>query len=282
MTSGTTAERQIHPFVKWAGGKRQLLGEIQARMPESYGDYYEPFVGGGAVFFGISPRTATINDINTSLINAYCQIRDNPYSVMEQLDVLDGGQNDSGDPKAYYYAVRDRYNARIVSNVYDVETAALFIYINKHCFNGLYRVNAKGGFNVPYNNSKQASYTAENIIGLSQVLAGTTITNGDFESTCADAKAGDFIFFDSPYAPLKADTFEAYTKEGFSREEHIRLSRLFRELTGRGCNCMLTNHNTPFIRELYDGFSIDVVAVRRSINSDASKRTGTEVIITNY
>lgn len=282
MASSATLERQIHPFVKWAGGKRQLLGEIQARMPKSYGDYYEPFVGGGAVFFDLNPRTATINDINTSLINAYCQIRDNPYSVMEQLDFLDGGQNDSNDPKAYYYDVRERYNVRITSDVYDAETAALLIYINKHCFNGLYRVNAEGRFNVPYNNSKQASYTAENIIGLSQVLADVRITNGDFEPTCAEAKAGDFVFFDSPYVPLKADTFEAYTKEGFSKEEHVRLSRLFRELTDRGCYCMLTNHDTPFIRELYDGFNIDVVAVRRAINSDASKRTGTEVIVTNY
>lgn len=282
MASSTTVGRQVHPFVKWAGGKRQLLGEIQARMPESYGDYYEPFVGGGAVFFDLSPRTATINDINTSLINAYLQIRDNPHAVMEQLDFLDGGQNDCEDPKAYYYDVRERYNVRITSDAYDVETAALLIYINKHCFNGLYRVNAKGRFNVPYNNSRQASYTAENIIGLSQALADVTIANGDFEPTCADAKTGDFIFFDSPYVPLKADTFEAYTKEGFSREEHIRLAQLYRTLSDRGCYCMLTNHNTPFIQEMYAGFNIDVVSVRRAINSDASKRTGTEVIITNY
>ena len=205
---------QIHPFVKWAGGKRQILGEIQARMPESYSDYYEPFVGGGAVFLGIGPRVAVINDINKSLINAYCQIRDNPYLIMAQLDLLDNGQLISEDPKAYYYDARDRYNACITSDVYDVETAALLIYINKHCFNGLYRVNAKGCFNVPYNNSKRVSYTAENIIGLSQILAGVTITSGDFERACAKAKAGDFVFFDSPYAPLKADTFESYTKEG--------------------------------------------------------------------
>ncbi len=251
-------------------------------MPESFGNYYEPFVGGGAVFFDLGPTKATINDINTSLINAYCQIRNDPYAVMEHLDVLDGGQNDSEDPKAYYYDVRERYNLRIISDAYDAETAALLIYINKHCFNGLYRVNAKGRFNVPYNNSKQASYVAENIIELSGVLAGITIKCGDFEPTCAEAKVGDFVFFDSPYAPLKADSFEAYTKEGFSQEEHIRLSKLFRSLTDRGCYCMLTNHNTPFIRNLYEGFNIDVVAVRRAINSDASKRTGTEVIITNY
>lgn len=152
MTTGTVAiERQVHPFVKWAGGKRQLLGEIQMRMPKSYGDYYEPFVGGGAVFLDLNPQNATINDINTSLINAYRQIRDEPRAVMDCLDVLDSGHIDSEDPKAYYYDVRDKYNLRISSDIYDAETAALLIYINKHCFNGLYRVNAKGWFNVPYN-----------------------------------------------------------------------------------------------------------------------------------
>ena len=201
---------------------------------------------------------------------------------MSALDELDGGQNECEDARAYYYAVRERYNVALTSDSYDAVTAALLIYINKHCFNGLYRVNAKGRFNVPYNGSTQASYTRENILGLSEVLSGATITNGDFEAACSDAKAGDFIFFDSPYVPVKADTFEAYTKEGFSREEHIRLASLYRKLSDSGCYCMLTNHNTPFIRELYDGFNIDVVAVRRAINSDASKRTGTEVIVTNY
>ncbi|MDM8288886.1 Dam family site-specific DNA-(adenine-N6)-methyltransferase [Slackia piriformis] len=282
MGFNAIVERPVHPFVKWAGGKRQLLGEIRARMPRSYDNYYEPFVGGGAVFFDLGPSKATINDINTSLINAYCQIRDNPYGVMRRLDVLDDGQNDSEDPKAYYYDVRKRYNAAISSDIYDAETAALFIYINKHCFNGLYRVNAKGLFNVPYNNSTQVSYAADNILGLSNILADTTITNEDFETACIGAKAGDFVFFDSPYAPLNPTSFESYTKEGFSQEEHMRLARLYRTLSSKGCYCMLTNHNTPFIRELYDGFTIDVVSVRRAINSDASKRTGTEVIITNY
>ena len=282
MPTSAKAVRRVHPFVKWAGGKRQLLGEIQARLPETYGDYYEPFVGGGAVYFDLVPRGATINDINSSLINAYWQIRDNPHDVMSALDELDGGQNECEDAKAYYYDVRERYNVALMSDSYDAVTAALLIYINKHCFNGLYRVNAKGRFNVPYNGSTQASYTRENILGLSEVLSSATITNDDFEAVCSDAKAGDFIFFDSPYVPVKADTFEAYTKEGFSREEHIRLASLYRKLSDSGCYCMLTNHNTPFIRELDDGFNIDVVAVRRAINSDASKRTGTEVIVTNY
>lgn len=281
-TGAVEVERRAQPFVKWAGGKRQLLGEIRRRLPVTFDSYYEPFVGGGAVFFDLQPQQAAINDVNSSLVNAYCQIRDAPLDVMNCLDACDAGQMKSADAKAYYYEVRERYNEALAAGIADSESAALFIYINKHCFNGLYRVNAKGRFNVPFNNSKRASYLPENIFSLSEVLKSAVITCGDFEPAVRNAKAGDFVFFDSPYVPLKADTFEAYTKEGFSKEEHERLAKLFRTLAQRGVFCMLTNHDTPFIRELYDGFSIDSVAVRRSINSDASKRTGTEVIITSY
>lgn len=282
MQSDAKQSRQVHPFVKWAGGKRQLLGEIKDRLPKSYGHYYEPFVGGGAVFFELAPREATINDINASLINAFRQIRSNPQEVMDALDEIDNGQLECEDPKSYYYSIRERYNAHLSGETHDITSAALLIYINKHCFNGLYRVNAKGLFNVPYNGSTKASYTRENILALSEALANVTIMNGDFENACTDAQSGDFVFFDSPYAPLNPTSFESYTKEGFSQEEHKRLAELYRKLSDRGCYCMLTNHNTPFIRDLYDGFNTDVVAVRRAINSDASKRTGTEVIITNY
>ena len=282
MPPSATTARQAQPFVKWAGGKRQLLDEIRSRLPEGYGDYYEPFVGGGAVFLDLAPNNATINDINASLINAYRQIRDRPHDTMAALDMLDGGQTKHRDPKTYYYEVRERYNERITANLFDVETAALLVFVNKHCFNGLYRVNAKGRFNVPYNGSTRASYTRENILALSDALSDVNILNVDFEAACADVKRDDFVFFDSPYAPLKEDSFESYTKDGFSREEHERLARLYRQLTDKGCFCMLTNHNTPFINELYEGFRIDVVSVHRAINSDGSKRTGTEVIITNY
>ena len=187
-----------------------------------------------------------------------------------------------GDPKAHYYKMRDLYNEALAAKRYDVKTAALFIYLNKHCFNGLYRVNAQGFFNVPFNNSMAASYTRENLLAVEEALQGVTILNGDFESACNGAKQGDLVFFDSPYAPLNDASFEAYTKEGFSVEEHVRLSRLFNELTDRGCSCILTNHNTELIRELYRDYSLEVVHVRRAINSDASNRIGTEVIVRNY
>ena len=167
---------------------------------------------------------------------------------------------------------------------YDVELAALFVFINKHCFNGLYRVNGKGLFNVPYNNSRRTSADENVIREVSKYLKGVKIINGDFEEACKDAKKGDFVFIDSPYAPLNPTSFESYTKEGFDIESHKRVAKLYDELTGRGCYCMLTNHNTELINELYGnkGYKIDVVSVKRMINSDASNRVGKEVIICNY
>jgi DNA adenine methylase len=156
------------------------------------------------------------------------------------------------------------------------------VFLNKHCFNGLYRVNAKGFFNVPYNNSRKPSIDPYNIRLASEALAKADILCGDFSKAVEGAGTGDFVFLDSPYAPLNDTTFEAYTKEGFLEEEHRKLADLFRELDARGCSVMLTNHNTELIRSLYEGHYIDTVSVKRGINSDASKKTGGEVIITNY
>ena len=270
----------IAPFIKWAGGKRQLLGQICAKLPDKYNTYYEPFVGGGAVVFALCPERAVINDINGSLVNLYRQIKLSPEAIIDAVEQLDGEAET--DRKVFYYAKRAAYNEKMMKGEYDVELAALFLYINKHCFNGLYRVNEKGLFNVPFNNSKAKSCSPENIREVSEYLQNVTILQGDFEESCRDAEQGDFVFFDSPYAPLNPSSFESYTKEGFDVESHERLARLFRELTERGCSCMLTNHNTVFINELYEGFTKEVVQVKRNINSDASKRVGEEIIITNY
>lgn len=279
----------ISPFVKWAGGKRQLLEEINKRLPKDYNRYFEPFVGGGAVLFNLQPTEAIINDINKSLINAYRQIKQSHKELCIAIDDLDN--NIPEDGKTFYYDIRQKYNDKLMKEEFDIELAAMFIFINKHCFNGLYRVNGKGLFNVPYNNSRQASYNPENIMEISKYLKTINILDGDFEYACKDAKKGDFIFFDSPYAPLNPTTFESYTKEGFDKDSHIRLSELFKELTIKGCYCMLTNHNTEFINDLYNNLFndspeynvyIDVVSVKRMINSDANNRKGEEVIIYNY
>ena len=272
----------IAPFVKWAGGKRQLIPQIRERMPEQFNNYYEPFVGGGAVIFELLPENAVINDINRALINAYQMICNHPQEFLQEIKRLDAEMWEDG--KEYYYSMREHYNDKLMKGEFDVELAALFVFINKHCFNGLYRVNGKGLFNVPYNNSRRSSVDEQSIMEISEFLKDVTIISGDFEAACEGAGAGDFVFIDSPYAPLNPTSFESYTKEGFDIESHRRLANLFDELTARGCYCMLTNHNTELINELYGnkGYTIDVVSVKRMINSDASNRVGEEVIICNY
>lgn len=272
----------VAPFVKWAGGKRQLIPQIRERMPEKYNDYYEPFVGGGAVIFDLLPANALINDINIALINTYRTICNEPDAFLKEVNRLDNDMWEDG--KKYYYSIREHYNDKLMRSEYDVELAALFVFINKHCFNGLYRVNGKGLFNVPYNNSRRVSIDEEAIMAASEYLKGVTIIDGDFEQACKNAKKGDFVFIDSPYAPLNPTSFESYTKEGFDIESHKRLAKLYNELTARGCYCMLTNHNTELINELYGNkdYKIDVVSVKRMINSDSSNRVGEEVIICNY
>lgn len=273
-------DKNIAPFVKWAGGKRQLLPYIQELMPKKYQKYYEPFIGGGAVLFCFTPHNAVINDINKALINTYNQIKYNAQGLMQYLMKID--ENIPIEHKLYYYKQREQFNDKMMKEEYDLELAALFIYLNKHCFNGLYRVNSKGLFNVPFNNSSVKSFNAENILSVSKYLQKVEIMEGDFEFACRSAGKNDFVFFDSPYAPLNDNSFEAYTKEGFDVQSHKRLAKLFAELTKRGCYCMLTNHNTEFIENLYRDYTRKVIKVRRYINSDANNRKGEEVIITNY
>ena len=272
----------IAPFIKWAGGKRQLMTQIRERMPKKFNNYYEPFVGGGAVVFELSPTNAVINDINKALVNVYRQICNDSDAFLEKLRELDEAMWEDG--KMYYYSLREHYNDKLMKEEFDVELSALFVFINKHCFNGLYRVNGKGLFNVPYNNSRKKSCDEEIIRAISDYLKGVKILEGDFQVACEQARKGDFVFFDSPYAPLNPTSFESYTKEGFDIESHKRLAALYDELTIRGCYCMLTNHNTKLIHELYGnkGYKIDIVDVKRMINSDAKNRIAKEVIICNY
>lgn len=275
------------PFVKWVGGKRQLLDRIIPRVPSITKRYFEPFVGGGSVFLHLASEGSpfhieysVINDINRSLINTYLQIRDCPESVMSILRGYDDELISGG--KDFYYSQREKFNEKLRREEFDTEMSSLFIFLNKHCFNGVYRVNSKGLFNVPYNNSTSVSFNRDNILKVSESLKKTEIKCGDFEEVCDSCEKGDFIFFDSPYAPLKDTSFESYTKEGFSKDNHLRLCELYKRLTDRGCSCLLTNHNTDFVREIYKDFNIEVVNVKRFVNSDPYNRNGQEVIITNY
>lgn len=273
----------MQPFVKWAGGKRQLLPEIIKRLPKDFDTYYEPFLGGGAVLFSVAPKKAIVGDTNSVLINTYKQIKNDVDSLITILDKLIDEHHEAEDKKSFYLRMRSKYNSKIEENDISLVTTALFMYLNKTCFNGLYRVNSKGLFNVPFNNRKTLNiYSKENLENIAKYLSNVEILNCDFEETCKKAKKGDFVFFDSPYAPLKLDSFESYTKEGFALEEHIRLANLFKKLSKKGVYCMLTNHNTELINDLYKDFKIEVVTVKRMINSDAKNRVGEEVIIINY
>lgn len=272
----------ITPVVKWAGGKRQLLPEIKKRMPKSIGTYYEPFFGGGALFFDIQPQKAVINDFNPQLINVYNQIQSSPTDVIDKLQSLQGVYNALTDDKSqsdYYFTQRDKFNELISNNVFSIESAALFIFLNKAGFNGLYRVNSSGKFNVPSAHRKKINaYDENNINNASTLLKKTKINQGDFEKVCKTAKKGDFVFFDSPYY----DTFDTYQAGGFSEDDHRRLAKLFKKLSDKGVYCILTNSETDFIKELYSDYNIEVVNVKRMINCDGNKRTGTEIIVTNY
>ena len=276
------AVRKMTPVLKWAGGKTQLLEHIADSMPTEYNRYYEPFIGGAAVLLGLSPAQAFVNDVNEQLVNLYQQLKTAAESVIEKVNEIDAEPCN----KELYYAVRDLYNKKIAEHAYDAECAAMMIWINKHCFNGLYRVNSKGLFNVPYNNKINGkSIDESNIRAISEYLqkADISITCLDFEKACADVSSGDFVYFDSPYVPESVTaSFTDYTMDGFTLADHKRLADLFKRLDGIGAKVMLSNNDVPLVRSLYDGYNIQSLDVKRMINRNANKRTGKEVLITNY
>ena len=274
----------MHPIVKWAGGKHQLLEKIKELMPKEYNNYYEPFVGGGALLFELSPKNATINDVNLELLAIYnCMKDDELYKLMlEELDKHEEKHNEE-----YYYEVRswDRDNRFELEPLW--KRAARAIYLNKSCFNGLYRVNAKGYFNVPSaKKEKVNTYDLDNMKAIHKYFKNDSITilSGDFVEATRSAKEGDFVYFDPPYDNFEdKESFTAYSKFDFNKDDQVRLANCFNDLSNRGVKCMLSNHNTKFINELYKNFNIHVVKAKRMINSNASGRGNVEeVIITNY
>ena len=271
----------MKPIIKWVGGKSQCLDTIRELVPKDYRKYYEPFLGGGAVLLDLCPEEAEVNDINHELINMYIQVRDNPETVISDLKKFDMCHEGYDNAKVFYYDVRNDFNKYLGDNT--PTQAARFIYLNKHCFNGLYRVNSKGEFNVPFNGKLTgASFHPEHLREVSKQLQNVKFTCGDFEQSAKGINPKDFIFIDSPYAPLTPTSFVDYTKEGFAYEDHVRLSDFYKELSDLGVYCMLTNHDTELIRDLYGGFNFTEVDVRRSINRNGDSRKGKEVIITNF
>lgn len=274
---------KIRPFVKWAGGKRQIIDKLIKYAPKKFNNYYEPFVGGGAFLFELEPKYAVINDYNIELINVYNCIKDkNKYKKV--LKILD--DYEIKNSKEFYYEIRNMDREKSLYNkLSDVEKCARTIYLNKACFNGLYRVNSKNEFNVPFNQKEKVNtYDKDNVGLISLYLRNNDITilNGDFEDAVKSAKANDFIYFDPPY-DSDTDTFTSYTNNGFNRDDQIRLSEVFKKLDKKGCYVMLSNHNTKLINELYRDYNIHVIMAKRNINSNGKGRgTIEEVIITNY
>ncbi|MBQ6841176.1 MAG: DNA adenine methylase [Bacilli bacterium] len=271
------------PFVKWAGGKRQIIDKLKEYIPEEYDTYYEPFIGGGALFFELSPKKAVINDSNVELINVY-KVLCNEDKFNKMIRVLNS--HETNHSEEYYYELRNKDRSKnSFRRLADYTRAARTIYLNKACFNGLYRVNSKGEFNVPFGKkTKVNTYEGSNLNLISYYLTNNQIKilNEDFESSVSTAKKGDFIYFDPPY-DSDTSTFNSYTEEGFGKEEQVRLARVFKELSDRGCYVMLSNHNTKLINELYGEFNIHVIEAKRNINANGKKRGKVEeVIITNY
>ncbi|MGG3400935.1 DNA adenine methylase [Bacillus paranthracis] len=268
------------PFLKWAGGKRQLLPEIRKYVPKRINTYYEPFIGAGAVLFDIQPKRAVINDINSELAGVYNVIKNN---VDELIEDLKKHEND----KDYFYEIRDLDRQEEYKNLSPVQRASRIIYLNKTCFNGLFRVNSQGQFNVPFGKYKNPQIVNEIVLrAVHNYLSSNNVTilNGDFETAVEKAKKGDFVYFDPPYDPVSdTSSFTGYSLDGFNKDDQRRLKYLFVELDKRGVNVLLSNSATDFIQELYEGFNIQIVSASRNINANASGRGKIdEVLVMNY
>ncbi len=274
----------IHPFVKWAGGKTQLLEVIESHLPETFNRYFEPFVGGGALLFKLQPKAFSINDSNEELMCVYKCLENNDLFELLKQELL---KHEEKHSEEYYYQIREMDKLEGFNQLPIYVRAGRMIYLNKACFNGLYRVNSKGYFNVPSGKKKVVNcfdkITFDNL-NLFFKNRKPVITSIDFEEAVKNAKAGDFVYFDPPYDTWEdKSSFTSYDKNAFGKEEQIRLAKVFKELSNRGVYVMLSNHNTKFINELYKEFHITVVSAKRMISSKADGRGKVEeVIITNY
>lgn len=260
------------PLVKWAGGKRSIMDKLTFRIPNEFNRYYEPFVGGGAVFFETGFKDAHLSDMNNDLVTMYNVVKTSPHELIDELK-----PHAANHSKEYFYEIRSQHELTD-----KIEIAARFMYLNKTCFNGLYRVNKSGKFNVPFGSYKNPNIVQEdNILSCNKVLQNVDILHRSYDEI--DAKNGDFTYFDPPYYPVNETYFTTYTKYGFSKEDHIKLRDFAIELCNNGVKVMISNSNTPAIRELYDipEFNIDEIIAPRYISCNGKKRVpAKELIIT--
>jgi len=279
QNQGNTAEEPVYlfpnevsikPFLKWAGGKTQLLSELHKHIPVHYGKYLEPFIGGGAMYFSLNPNEAIISDANEDLVLTYQQLKTNVEAVIEELRTF---QHDED----HYYSVRGLNPA----SLQDSRRAARLIFLNKTCFNGLYRVNKKGEFNVPYGGGAGSFLNEVQLRGASDFLQSTTIVHGDYLQVLREyAAPKDFIFLDPPYYPVgKYGDFKRYTKEFFYHDDQVRLKKEFDRLVNLGCNVILTNSDHEVVLDLYSDYEIRIIETRRMISSNPKTRTGKDIIV---
>jgi DNA adenine methylase len=274
----------IKPLIKWAGGKRQLLSRLQARLPERWGTYYEPFIGGGALLADLANQhrltEAVIGDMNPELVNFYSTVKNKPQKLLVALSD-EKFRND----EASFNFLKKEFNSLIGTKKNAVERAALLVYLNKHSFNGLWRVNRKGSYNVPFGRHAKLTLPAPDaLMKFSEMLQDVTIHQADFAKVVRHAKEGDLVYFDPPYHPLsQTANFTDYTVNGFGFAEQERLAGIFGKLSDKGVMVMLSNSKVPEIEELYEGFSIQTVEAKRFINCNGERRSGAfEIIVTNY
>lgn len=255
------------PIVKWVGGKSKLLGELLARVPR-FERYFEPFAGGAALFFRLAPTAAVLNDRNADLIATYRQVATDVEAVIRRLEIH---RRHHGEK--HYYSTRNRWNDPSVSWT-PVDRAATFIYLNKTCYNGLWRVNRSGEFNVPIGRYTDPPICSPDALrAAARVLARAELRQGDYADAVRDAGKGDLVYFDPPYVPVtETSNFTSYTGDGFGADDQRALADLAHRLVARGCKVMLSNSDTPFTRGLYQGLRIDKVYCSRAINCNASKR----------
>lgn len=267
----TSQDFITRPLLKWAGGKSQLLGEIIPKMPQKYGRFIEPFFGGGALFFAVRPVGGIIADSNPELVNLYRSVADDVEGVIEQLRLLQNTEE-------IFYLVRGLDWTKLPS----FQAAARTIFLNRTCYNGLYRVNKSGGFNVPYGRYKNPKILDEDPLrAASGLLRQTTILCGDYKTVLKEnAQAGDFVFLDPPYLPVSAYAdFKRYTKEQFYEEDHVELATEVHRLHELGCHVILTNSNHPLVHDQYSKFPIEVIQTKRYISCHGKGRTGEDAIV---
>lgn len=270
----------VMPFLKWVGGKRQLMGDIEPLLPTKISTYYEPFIGGGAVFLNQQPKKAVINDYNAELINVYEVVRDDVEALIQDLATH---QNES----EYFYSIRVQDRQEGFDQLSALKRASRVIYLNKTCFNGLYRVNSSGEFNTPFGRYKSPNIINETVLrAVSNYLQSNDIQllSGDFEEALKGARRGSFVYLDPPYDPIsKSSNFTGYVEGGFGTDQQERLRDVCLRLDQKGVRFLLSNSATPLIKSLYKDFEIIEVGAKRQINSVASKRGEvTEVLVRNY